>query len=121
MKREEEIARLAEKYSDNSSNYAEWSDDGGWSETNDIDLIEKAFKEGATWSDMNPVVQEFKIAYESYHRSKLVDWQQVRIQAAIAAMQGILSNTSSISMEDEIVIQESVKFADALVKELKGE
>lgn len=121
MKREEEIARQADKYSDNSSNYAEWSDDGGWSETNDIDLIEKAFKEGATWSDMNPVVQEFKIASESYHRSKLVDWQQVRIQAAIAAMQGILSNTSSISMKDEIVIQESVKFADALVKELKGE
>lgn len=51
MKREEEIARQADKYSDNSSNYAEWSDDGGWSETNDIDLIEKAFKEGAKWAD----------------------------------------------------------------------
>ena len=51
MTREEEIARQADKYTDNSSNYAEWSDDGGWSETNDIDLIEKAFKEGATWAD----------------------------------------------------------------------
>lgn len=47
-----------------------------------------------------------------------IDWQQVRIQAAIAAMQGILSNPSSISAD---VIQESAKFADALVKELKGE
>ena len=51
----------------------------------------------------------------------IIDWQQVRIQSAIAAMQGILSNPSSISMEDETVIQESAKFADALVKELKGE
>ena len=50
-----------------------------------------------------------------------VNWEQVRIQAAIAAMQGILSNVSSISVKDEIVIQESAKFADALVKELKGE
>ena len=50
-----------------------------------------------------------------------VNWKQVRIQAAIAAMQGILSNPSSISVNDEIVIQESAKFADALVKELKGE
>ena len=50
-----------------------------------------------------------------------VNWEQVRIQAAIAAMQGILSNASSISVKDEIVIHESAKFADALVKELKGE
>lgn len=50
-----------------------------------------------------------------------VNWEQVRIQAAIAAMQWILSNSSFITVNDEIVIQESVKFADALVKELKGE
>jgi mannosyltransferase OCH1-like enzyme len=51
MKRDEEIARQADKYTDNSSNYAEWSDDGGWSDTNDIDLIEKAFESGAKWAD----------------------------------------------------------------------
>lgn len=51
MTREEEIKREADKYTDNVSNYAKWSDDGGWSETNDIKLIEKAFIEGAKWAD----------------------------------------------------------------------
>ena len=52
---------------------------------------------------------------------KPIDWQKVRIQAAIAAMQGILSNQSSVVVSDEVVIRESVSLADALVKELKGE
>lgn len=51
MKRKEEIKREADKYTDNVSNYAKWSDDGGWSETNDIKLIEKAFISGAKWAD----------------------------------------------------------------------
>ena len=50
-----------------------------------------------------------------------VNWQQVRIQAAIAVMQGILSNPSSVSVKDEVIIQESAKLADALIEELKGE
>ena len=52
---------------------------------------------------------------------KPIDWQKVRIQAAIAAMQGILSNQSSVVVSDEVVIRDSVSLADALVKELKGE
>ena len=63
------------------------------------------FELGCRWADEN----------------KPVDWQQVRIQAAIAAMQGILSNQSSVVVSDEVVIRESVSLADALVKELKGE
>ena len=51
MTREEEIKKQADIYTDDASNYAEWSDDGGWSDTNDIELIEKAFIEGAEWAD----------------------------------------------------------------------
>ena len=62
---------------------------------------------------------------------KPIDWQQVRIQAAIAAMQGFCN-----SCHDSVIreIQENadkersnvisflaVRIADALVKELKGE
>lgn len=54
MTREEQIKKQADIYTDDSSNYAEWSDDGGWSDTNDIDLVEKAFIEGAKWADANP-------------------------------------------------------------------
>jgi hypothetical protein len=63
------------------------------------------FELGCRWSDEN----------------RTVDWQQARIQAAIAAMQGMLSNPSSVSVKDEVIIQESAMFADALVEELKGE
>ena len=46
------------------------------------------------------------------------DWQQVRIQAAIAAMQGILSNsTNDDAIENYVNV--SVKLADALIAELQ--
>ena len=51
MKREEQIKKQADIYTDDASNYAKWSDDGGWSENNDIELVEKAFIEGAEWAD----------------------------------------------------------------------
>ena len=54
MTREEEIKKQADIYTDDASNYTEWSDDGGWSDTNDIDLVEKAFIEGAKWADSHP-------------------------------------------------------------------
>lgn len=47
-----------------------------------------------------------------------IDWNQVRIQAAIAAMQGQLSNVSLYN-ELEQLAEYSVKCADALVAELK--
>ena len=53
MTREEQIKKQADIYTNDASNYTEWSDDGGWSDTNDIDLVEKAFIEGAKWADNN--------------------------------------------------------------------
>ena len=53
MTREEQIKKQADIYTDDASNYAELSDDG-WSDTNDIELVEKAFIEGAKWADKNP-------------------------------------------------------------------
>ena len=53
MTREEQIKKQADIYTDDASNYTEWSDDGGWSSTNDIELVEKAFIEGAKWADNN--------------------------------------------------------------------
>ena len=54
MTREEQIKKQVDIYTNDASNYTEWSDDGGWSNSNDIDLIEKAFIEGAKWADNNP-------------------------------------------------------------------
>ena len=64
-----------------------------------------SFIEGAEWADEN----------------RPVDWQQVRIQAAIAAMQGMCASKSFFSLTNECIPKIAVKYADALVKELKGE
>lgn len=73
----------------------------------DRPLLRMWYKLGVNFADKNPIDR--------------TDWQQARIQAAIAAMQGILANQSSVVVRDEVVIRESVSLADALVKELKGE
>lgn len=62
-----------------------------------------------------------------------IDWQQVRIDAAIAAMQGLISNPQTAEQIDhderykeirggdktQLVAIASVMYADALVAELK--
>lgn len=51
-----------------------------------------------------------------------VNWKQVRIQATIAAMQGICSNSAAFAtMRNELIAKESIDIADALVKAMKGE
>ena len=64
------------------------------------------------------------------HPKDEVNWQQVRIQASIAAMQGITSNPYFIQEFDRVskTVEQtreraaiiSIEFADALGKELKG-
>ena len=52
-----------------------------------------------------------------------VNWQQVRIQAAIAAMQAELTNPNNVfSMCDDklaIITKRAIRYADALVAELQ--
>ena len=58
-----------------------------------------------------------------------IDWEQVRIQAAIAAMQGQLANqvltenmiesVENVANFPKVVANASVRFADALIEELK--
>lgn len=58
---------------------------------------------------------------ESSHAT--CNWLEVRNQAAIAAMQGMLSNANHRITQDllEIIPESAIIFADALVKQLKGE
>lgn len=53
--------------------------------------------------------------------SSSVDWEQIRIQAAIAAMQGFASNSHNQCVDATTVTlaQWSVSSADALIRELK--
>lgn len=60
MTREEEIKKQADIYTDDASNYTEWSDDGCWSDKNDIELVKKAFIEGAKWADKTMIEKACK-------------------------------------------------------------
>ena len=73
----------------------------------DRPLLRMWYKLGVNFADKNPIDR--------------TDWQQVRIQAAIAAMQGMCASKSFFSLTNECIPQIAVKYADALVKELKGE
>ena len=66
--------------------------------------INEAFMDGVRWADEN----------------RPVDWRQVRIQAAIAAMQSLRSNTGYNQCTPVEIAKFSVTYADELGKELKG-
>ncbi len=55
------------------------------------------------------------------HPKETSNWEQVRIQAAIEMMKSMRSNKSYDTYSREEIARLSVKYADALVKELKGE
>ena len=47
------------------------------------------------------------------------EWQSVRIQAAIAAMQGVMNFFGSIDYNKETIAELAVEQADALIEQLK--
>lgn len=52
-------------------------------------------------------------------KSTDIDWKQVRIKAAISALQGYLSNTITARGSDKGLAKWSIETADALIAELK--
>lgn len=48
-----------------------------------------------------------------------IDWNQVRVQASIGAMQVMLGRTNYYTPNE--IAEQAVEHADALIKELKGE
>ena len=54
----------------------------------------------------------------------MTDWKQVRVDAAISAMQGVLESGKLgmvLEVAPEVVAKQAVRLADALIEELKGE
>lgn len=71
----------------------------------------------------NPIEVSFEDIELIKDSSSNIDWQQIRIQSAIVAMKGLISNPSDFTTNQSPsgIAKKSVVFADALVKELKGE
>ena len=54
----------------------------------------------------------------------MTDWEQVRVDAAISAMQGVLESGKLgmvLEAAPEVVAKQAVRLADALIEELNGE
>ena len=71
----------------------------------------------------NPIEVPFEDVELIKDSSSNIYWQQVRTQAAISAMKGLISNPNDFTTNQSPsgIDKKSVVFADALVKELKGE
>ena len=54
----------------------------------------------------------------------MIDWEQVRIDAAISAMRGVLESGNpgmAIEVSPDTIAKQAVRLADALIEKLKGE
>lgn len=52
----------------------------------------------------------------------MIDWEKVRIDAAISAIQGVMESGKLgivLELDPKIIAKQAVKVADALVEELK--
>ena len=71
-------------------------------------LLRMWYKLGVNFADKNPIDR--------------TDWQQVRIQAAIAAMQGFCANPNYFELNSGATIPEAaIVYSDDLIEKLKGE
>lgn len=53
----------------------------------------------------------------------MIDWEQVRINAAISAIQGVMESGKLgmvLELDPDILAKQAVRVADALVNELKN-
>ena len=74
----------------------------------DRPLLRMWYQLGVNFADKNPIDR--------------TDWQHVRIQAAIAAMQGFCANPNYFELNSGATIPEAaIVYSDDLIEKLKGE
>lgn len=82
-------------------------------ETGEIVNIEDLFDDGTA------LVNGVYIKVSKLDFIETTDWKQVRIQAAIAAMQGICGSKMFWQYTENDIAKKSVYYADELIEELK--
>lgn len=63
------------------------------------------------------IYQETELEFENVYP----DLQQIRIQASIAALKGLCSNSNHVNTEENYLIEKSIRLADKLVEKLQKE
>lgn len=87
-------------------------------QTGEIVDIDNLYDDGTALIVGGGYIRVSKLEFIEGENNSNIDWQQVRIQAAIASMQGILSNSSNDDTVENYA-NVSVKLADALIEKLK--
>lgn len=88
-------------------------------ETGKIVDIEDLYDDGTALIVDGDYIRVSKLEFiEDEKVNDKIDWQQVRIQGAISAMQGILANEKRDGTIEDIALA-SVRYTDALIEELK--
>ena len=70
---------------------------------------------------MLQIYEKYKY-YETEQKNILINWEQVRIDAAISAIQGVMESGKLgmiLEIDPTIIAKQAVRVADALVDELK--
>lgn len=87
-------------------------------ETGRIVDIEDLYDDGTALIVDGDYIRVSKLEFIEGENNSNIDWQQVRIQAAIAVMQGILAKEKRDGTIEDIAFA-SVRYTDALIEELK--
>lgn len=61
--------------------------------------------------------EDVELILDSNGDTLTINWNQVRVQASIGAMQVLLGSTNFCTYED--IVAQAVRYADTLIKELK--
>lgn len=82
--------------------------------------VEVAYEEVKQFYDEDGVPLGLPLVFQSVPKSESkIDWEQVRIQATIAAMQGLCANSNLGDNKDYRIAKWAIAQADALIIELK--
>ena len=98
MTREELIKKQAEIYTDDVSNYTEWTDDGGWTDYNAAKFVEKAFIEGAKWADNNPKSHWISVEDDLPCNHKELMENEYKTKKVLAVMRSDKSSSKNIEI-----------------------
>lgn len=83
-----------------------------------VDGVEYIDSQGVEHTEPNHL--NYYLDFEPIETITDEHWQEVRVRAAIAAMQGIMNFFGSLDYNKETIAKLAVEQADALIKQLKN-
>ena len=90
---------------------------------NEFELVEPELTPSEVTKESDQELTELENESQSISLDKIMNWDEIRVQAAIAAMKGMLANATLVDdarLDYRITIEQAaVSYANTLVEELK--